>query len=149
MDMLEKLLEALINNREAYLHNFWATLGFLILAIGWFIKSNESRIFLKEHEKVRISCSVSVGLLFIIHVLVLFNTYRLSNNLVNEIKSLNIEGSNGLSALVDFYEVPCYWVFVDGFINAILATLLIVLLNQKGDKKVDYDEKNGITRASN
>ena len=135
MDMFEKLLEALITNREAYLHNIWATLGFLLLAIGWFLTSKDSRNFLSEHKMVRLSCSGSVGLLFIIHVLVLFNTYRLSAKLVTEINLLPKEGKNGLGTLVDFYEVPCYWVFVDGFINAILALLLIILLNQKDKQK--------------
>lgn len=138
--MLDKLLDALITNREAYLHNFWATLGFLILAIGWFLTSKESRNFLKEHRIVRLSCSISVGLLFVIHVLVLSHTYWLSLKLVADIKSL-YKGKSGLSALIDFYEVPCYWVFADGFINAILAILLIVLLNQSGKQKTNASKE--------
>jgi len=140
MDISEKLLEALITNREAYLHNFWATLGFLILAIGWFLTSKEPRNFLNAHDKIKLSCSISVGLLFIIHVLVLFNTYRLSGKLVSEINSL--PAKNHINALVDFYDVPGYWVFVDGLINAILVALLIVILNHKETVKINSSEKS-------
>ena len=108
--MFEELLKALITNREAYLNNFWVTLGFLLAAIGWFLTSESARDYLLNKDTLIKVCSICIGLLFLIHVFVLLYTYSRSCNLETILlKSKHPETNAELKELLEFYVPPSFY----------------------------------------
>ena len=132
LELFKLVIDTSKSYRQAYLHNFWATLGFLILAIGWFVTLSKSELkdTLISDVEFR-DAIIVVVILLLIHVGVLIYTCWQSNKLFEMFKALNID-----SNLQDeeknrlFYNIPILWIIVDVAVNTILLGILVFILSK-------------------
>jgi hypothetical protein len=117
--------------RQAYLHNFWTTSGFLIVAIGWLLSIDKSKIdnSILADVGFRGACSVCL-VLFFIHVGVLVYTCWKSKKLFKMFKSISIDSNwKREEKNLLFYGIPVHWVIVDVVVNGIFLGALLFLLS--------------------
>ena len=125
---ISAVIDAAVANREAYLHNFWATLGFLVVAIGWTFTSKTAQDYLKDKFVRNMSVGIIV-LLFIVHASVLIYSFSHSIDLLEIIETIKYSlNEKDKEVLISSYGIPCLWPPVNLSINGILFGFLAWLL---------------------
>src|SRR5258706_1486038 len=94
------LIEALKGYQEGFNTSAYSTMGFLLIAAGWLITSDEARCFLNSHPGVVIAGVAAIVLGSLAFVFVSFRVYRLSARIAN-----GLELMPGTQGLYEHYRI--------------------------------------------
>lgn len=127
----ELLVGALRGNWEGYVHNVWATLAALLLAVGWILTSREARLFLAGSHAARRIAALTVLLVAAIHALALLECVRASNRLLDLAARDPHVVQSGLDlAYLDHYRVTPLFAAASLLLDGSLFALLLALLTR-------------------
>jgi len=150
-NVVKVALEEMKVNRQAYLNNFWTSLGFFAVALGWILTSKDAKTFFYQHKWLRRSGIILVFVMFVVNIRVLIYTYDKSSELLatlNDINNYLLKEEDKLPALVvNYYEIYDFWLWVNGGIIAVIVAYLIYALHQTGISvsKIDEIKKTSVT----
>lgn len=132
-DLLRASLEA---NFNGYTKNVWGTITAVLVAIGWLLTSEKSRIFLSRNLPARRAAILATVVIFVIHGLALADIAISSNELMALVEADPFIRQEGLSAeYFQRFQVPWRFAAASMALDGTLFLLLIVLLNRMGGWK--------------
>ena len=114
------VIDALKDNHTVYLANEWATIGFLIIAIGWVISSDKARLFWSSSEKARYVCLNAVTVLMVFHCFILFDAAFESERILANIQG-EIPGAQ-------YFAINRLLAFASSIVDGVLFILLWLLI---------------------
>lgn len=130
LELLKLVIDASKSNYQIYLNNVWATLGFLILVVGWILTSKESRSFLFKHERLRKILIYALIALVVIHFAILIELYIKSGELIKTMQNMDLVRTGKIKeSFLTYYKIPFYWLIGDFISNSILLAVAITLFS--------------------
>lgn len=112
-------VEALKDNYSVYLANVWATMGFLIIAIGWLITHKDARQFIEANCRVKQALVATVSASAVLHGFVLYDAHCESTILVESLTR---------NAGVDYFRIELQLFIGSALVNGVFFLCLWVLL---------------------
>ena len=88
-DAFTFLFEILKDLNKSYVENVMATLGFILLSMGWMVTSEKAREFLRQNRPMRIGALIVIFTIAIIHSGVSIALWYVSNEKHQQIVALN------------------------------------------------------------
>ncbi len=122
-------------NRDGYIHAIWATVGFLIMSIGWLLTSGQAGSFLHKQERARRYAHYIIQIIAILHIVTLLHYSHVSSALMETMRTLGYIEKNALDAYLSRYEIS--------MINALFSTLINLTLFYFLDKLIIETAENG------
>jgi hypothetical protein len=130
----ELLRDSLESNFNGYINNVWGTITALLVAIGWLLTSEKSRVFLSRNPSARWTAITAALAILTIHCLTLAEVARASERLTKLILADPYFKYAGLTVgYLQRIQVPWHYVLVSIALDGTLFVLLIVLLYKMGD----------------
>ena len=118
------VIDALKHNHATYLANVWATMGFLILAIGWIISSEKAREFFSNSNSSRRVCLNSIAILMVFHSIILFDMVYESERVLSNI---DIPGAQ-------YFVISMNHAISSVIVDGVFFVLLWTLIEQQAPK---------------
>lgn len=120
----EYLFDSFVSNFSAYQTNVLATAGYLLVAIGWTLGSDETRRFLSNTASVRSISAVAIVVILIIHSMISVVYQRRSQD-----KYILIAKYTSIDPLpITDYKIPVWLLVINIVLNTLLSTVLLVIL---------------------
>lgn len=132
----ELIYGALKDTFADYKNIVWSSFGFLIVAIGWILTSEKSRIFLHRVDSARHWALVAVGAIAAIHVIVLTETYY-DSQAIMELLSVDkyVHCADVMRTYYALYEVKPYFLPFSMTINGVMFIFLFKQISALKDWK--------------
>lgn len=128
------LFEILKNLNASYVENTMATLGFILLAIGWIITSEKARTFLSSDKTVKLVSISVIAVIALIHTIVSLAIWEESDQIFEQLKMLMYMNEK----YYDLYKLELCHVILNLIMNLLAFALLIVLiLKSKTELKIE------------
>ena len=123
-DIIDLLITLLERNFDVHMNIIWATVGFLLAAIGWVITSREARAFLSGSETIRVVSIIMLALIAIIHYSLLVKTLLVSMELTAQLTSLVKEPLKGIVNDNLVYSISQTALVIRALVTLVLFSLL-------------------------
>lgn len=132
-DIPDLVIEALKHNHSTYLANVWATMGFLLLAIGWNISSEKARELFSNSGASRLTCLNTIVILMVFHGIILFDMVYESERILSNF-NMDVPG-------VNYFVISVNHAISSTIVDSAFFVLLWVLIEQQTPKKTVYNKR--------
>lgn len=124
-EIVNHLIETAKNNQSMFRSDFWTSVGFYLLVIGWIINSKDVRDFADNNKLVKNLAVFSAIVIYILNV----SGFIYFFNKSQEIESVMLQHVKIHPELMDLYDISFNSVIYCGIANLIFVIVIIALLN--------------------